>query len=214
VIERDEIDRIAGFCRGNWRRIRMGCLTMVTDPLPVRGNRRKEYERSDALKVITVSADDRFNAPEIEAALCSESAASIRKACSAFLTEAARFYGVPPPKVRVLAARPLKVYETGSTELFGDYDLKTYVIRVWTRTAVRKQVTSFGTFFSTLCHEFCHHLDLHLFGIPSSPHTRGFYERAAMLYHHCRGTTLRNLVWRPFGRGRFRIDWGRMRRDA
>lgn len=35
----------------------------------------------------------------------------------------------------------------------------TMLIRVWMRTAVRKDVTSFGTFLSTLCHEFCHHLD-------------------------------------------------------
>ena len=187
---------------------------MVTDPVPVRGNRRKEYERSDALKVVTVPAEDRFHAAAIEAALSSESTAAIRAACRTFLAEAAAFYGVPPPKVRVLAARPLKVYETRSMELFGDYDLRTYVIRVWTRTAVRHQVTSFGTFFSTLCHEFCHHLDLHLFGIPSSPHTRGLFERTAVLYHHCRGTPPRRLVWRPFGRRRFRIDWGRTRRDG
>jgi hypothetical protein len=187
---------------------------MVTDPVPTRGSRRKEYERSDKLKSISVPADDRFQALTIEAALSSGSTASVRSACKTFLEEAARFYGVPAPKVRVLAARPLKVYETGSMELFGDYDLKTYVIRVWTRTAVRRQVTSFGTFFSTLCHEFCHHLDLHLLGLPSSPHTRGFYARTADLYHHCRGTAPRPLVWRPFGKGRFRIDWGRMRRTS
>jgi hypothetical protein len=187
---------------------------MVTDPVPTRGSRRKEYEHSDKLKSISVPADDRFQALTIEAALSSGSTASVRSACKTFLEEAARFYGVPAPKVRVLAARPLKVYETGSMELFGDYDLKTYVIRVWTRTAVRRQVTSFGTFFSTLCHEFCHHLDLHLLGLPSSPHTRGFYARTAVLYHHCRGTAPRPLVWRPFGKGRFRIDWGRMRRTS
>src|SRR5512135_2290975 len=189
----------------------MECLTMVTDPVPLRGNRRKEYERSDSLKVLTVPVEDRLHAAAIEAALSSESVTAIRTACGTFLTEAAAFYGVPPPKVRALAARPLKVYETGSVELFGDYDLRTNVIRVWTRTSVRHQVTSFGTFFSTVCHEFCHHLDVHLFGIPTSPHTRGFYERTAVLYHHCRGTPPRRLVWRPFGRGRFRIDWGRMR---
>ena len=63
------------------------------------------------------------------------------------------------------------------------------MIRVWMRTAVRKQVTSFGTFLSTLCHEFGHHLDFERFGFQDSPHTRGFYERAAVLYHHARGGT-------------------------
>jgi len=36
------------------------------------------------------------------------------------------------------------------------------------RTAVHKEVTSFGTFLSTLCHEFCHHLDFKKFGFTDS----------------------------------------------
>src|SRR3989441_2542183 len=39
------------------------------------------------------------------------------------------------------------------------------VIRVWMRTAVRKEITSFGTFLSTLCHEYCHHLDFQHFRV-------------------------------------------------
>jgi hypothetical protein len=35
-----------------------------------------------------------------------------------------------------------------------------------------------------------------------------------VLYHHCRGTPPRPLIWLPFGRGRFRIDWRRMRRGS
>src|SRR5439155_26063918 len=73
--------------------------------------------------------------------------------------------------------------KTGASELFGDYTPETMLIRVWMRTAVRKEMTSFGTFLSTLCHEFCHHLDFHQFRFPDSWHTRGFYERAAALYH-------------------------------
>ncbi len=49
------------------------------------------------------------------------------------------------------------------------------------RTAIQKRVTSFGTFLSTLCHEFCHHLDCQHFGFRGTPHTRGFYERTAAL---------------------------------
>ncbi len=187
---------------------------MITDPVPTRGKKLTEFKKSDAMKSLTVPRDDRFHASAIESALSSGSTAAVRASCRTFLAEAARFYDVPQPKVRVLAARPLKVREAGPGELFGDYELKTAVIRVWMRTAVRHQVTSFGTFFSTLCHEFCHHLDLHLLGFPTSLHTRGFYERTAFLYHHCRGTPLRPLVWLPCSRGRFRIDWARMRRGA
>src|SRR6266436_7598336 len=85
----------------------------------------------------------------------------------------------PPNGVRVLAARPLRVREQWTTELFGDYSPETMLIRLWMRTAVRKAITSFGTFLSTLCHEFCHHLDFQKFGFKDSWHTRGFYERAA-----------------------------------
>ncbi|MGA8701047.1 MAG: hypothetical protein WB625_05320 [Candidatus Sulfotelmatobacter sp.] len=41
------------------------------------------------------------------------------------------------------------------SELFGDYTPETMLIRVWMKTAVRKEVTSFGAFLSTLSHEFC-----------------------------------------------------------
>jgi predicted metalloprotease with PDZ domain len=68
----------------------------------------------------------------------------------------------------VLAARPLRVRENWSTELFGDYTPETMLVLVWMRTAVRKEITSFGTFLSTLCHEFCHHLDFQRFGFPDS----------------------------------------------
>jgi len=60
---------------------------------------------------------------------------------------------------------------------------------------IRKQVTSFGTFLSTLCHEFCHHLDCQRFGWRESWHTRGFYQRTAALYHHARGTPGETPFW-------------------
>ena len=68
------------------------------------------------------------------------------------------------------------------------------LIRLWMRTAVRKEVTSFGTFLNTLCHEFCHHLDFHRFRFSDSWHTRGFYERTAALYHHARGNAAEAIV--------------------
>ena len=92
---------------------------------------------------------------------------------------------------------PLRVRENRATELFGDYNPETMLIRVWMRTAVRKEITSFSTFLSTLCHEFCHHLDFKRFGFPDSWHTRGFYQRTAVLYHHARGTVPKQLFWVP-----------------
>ena len=65
---------------------------------------------------------------------------------------------------------------------------------------------------STLCHEFCHHLDYGRFGFQDSPHTRGFYERAADLYHHARGTPRKPLFWVPLPGDRWRIAWPQTKR--
>jgi hypothetical protein len=187
---------------------------MITDRLPRSQALLDAFRKSERMTSIALPGDGRLIAlaKDIEEAMLSEQRAVVSRACHEFLATAADFYGVPKPAVRVLASRPLRVYESGwSTELFGDYDLGKNVTRVWMRTAVRKQVTSFGTFISTLCHEFCHQLDLQLFDFRDSPHTRGFYERAALLYHHARGTPKKQLFWRRLPGNRFRIDWARMR---
>ena len=148
--------------------------------------------------------------PFIDSVMKGATREEVRRACAEFLSAAAAFYGVRAPEVRALAARPLRVREGGwQTELFGDYTMTDEMIRIWTRTAVRKDVTSFGTFLSTLCHEFCHHLDCQKFGFTRSPHTRGFYERAGLLYHHARGTPVKKLFWIEMPPGRWRIDWRR-----
>jgi hypothetical protein len=48
-----------------------------------------------------------------------------------FLAVASEFYEVPPCGIRVLAARPLRVREHWTSELFGDYSPETMLIRVW-----------------------------------------------------------------------------------
>ena len=117
--------------------------------------------------------------------------------------------------IRVLAARPRRVYAGGGTmELFGDYTPTTMRIRVWMRTAVRQHVTAFGTFVSTLCHACCHHLDAPRFERCDSPHTRGFYARTAALSHHARGTPLKRLCWIQLPGGQWRIDWRQTHRGG
>ena len=186
---------------------------MVTDRPPRKASLLAKFYDSDRLTTLEIPNDNRFQelARSIELAMESGEPVIIRSACAEFLTATADFYAVRAPQIRALAARPLRVRESGSTELFGDYTLNTAVIRVWTRTAVQKRVTSFGTFFSTLCHEFCHHLDCERFGFSHTPHTRGFYERTAVLYHHARGTPTKRLFWLRAPAGRWRIDWRRMR---
>jgi hypothetical protein len=188
---------------------------MLTDRPSGNEALRAEFLESDRLGTLEVPQDDRLRWPakSIEAAMKSGQYAAVRQACADFLSGAANFYGVRRPQLRVLAARPLRVREGGwGSELFGDYDPETALIRVWMRTAVRKQVTSFGTFLSTLCHEFCHHLDYERFGFRDSPHTRGFYERAGALYHQARGTPRKRLFWVALPGERWRIDWPRTNR--
>src|SRR5579872_2207688 len=69
--------------------------------------------------------------------------------------------------------------DAGHSSFFGDYAPESMLIRVWMRTAVRREVTSFGTFLSTLCDGFCHHLDFKKFGFVDPWRTRGFYEGQA-----------------------------------
>ncbi len=189
---------------------------MLTDRPPRKSSALKEFQESDQLGVLALPSDGRLQelAYKIESAMGDGSPAAIRVASAEFLSAAADFYKVRPPEVRALAARPLRVRESSTTELFGDYTPGTLVIRIWTRTAVRKQVTSFGTFLSTLCHEFCHHLDCDRFGFSRTPHTRGFYERTAILYHHARATSRKRLVWVRMPRGQWRIDWQRTRAEV
>jgi hypothetical protein len=179
-----------------------------------RKKNRALFVQSDQMKALELPPDLRLReiAAWIESAMKSGSMPDVRRACAEFLATASGFYRVPPCDVRVLASRPLRVREYSTTELFGDYHPDTMLIRVWMRTAIRKEITSFGTFLSTLCHEFCHHLDFHRFRFPDSWHTRGFYERAGVLYHHARGTAPKPLFWAPVKGGKWRIDWPRTNR--
>jgi len=187
---------------------------MLTDS-PSRKN-RSGFLESDHIKTLDLPSNgDLLDiAKRLECAMKSDKIRDVRSACTEFLATASSFYEVPNCGVRVLAARPLRTREHGTFELFGDYSPASMLIRLWMRTAVRKEVTSFGTFLSTLCHEFCHHLDLQKFGFPDSWHTRGFYERAAALYHHARGTPPKKLFWVPMTSGRWRIDWQRTNRGV
>jgi len=187
---------------------------MLTDS-PPRKN-RAEFSESDHIKTLDMppNGDLQEITKHLESAMQSDKIPDVRKACIEFLTTASEFYEVPDCGIRVLSARPLRVRESWSTELFGDYTPETMLIRVWMRTAVRREITSFGTFLSTLCHEFCHHLDFKKFGFVDSWHTRGFYERAGALYHHARGTPPKTLVWVPLSGGRWRIDWQRTNRSG
>jgi len=190
---------------------------MITDRPPRKAVLLASCIESDRHRALELPRDSRLrtSATSIELSLAGSVSRAVQQACAEFLGIAADFYDVPRPDVRVRQARPLRSREGGwAVEIFGDYNPESRLIRVWMRTAVRKKVTSFGTFLSTLCHEFCHHLDYQRFGYADSWHTRGFYERTAALYHLARGTPMKRLYWIKLRGGRWRIDWPRTNRGS
>ena len=182
---------------------------MITDIPPKKPGERQEYLRSEAMVTIKLPAPEPFRllAKQLEEAMDSEDRKRIQTICNAIAKQVSESFAVPPPKVRVLGLRPLEEGEKHVDELFGDYDFETKLIRLWMRTAVLGKMTSYGTFLSTLCHELCHHLDVVHFDFDNTYHTRGFYERAGLLYSHARGVPNRVLVWTRQKNGVLRINW-------
>lgn len=182
---------------------------MITDRIPRNKTDKEEYFLSDDMRAIDLPPARvlRELSKQLEEALATENKKELQAVSNELAEVIADQYQVDPPPVKVLGVRPRKVYEDYVNELYGDYDPSTEQIRLWMRTAVQKKATSFGTFLSTLIHEICHHLDIVLWDFPNSYHTRGFYERAGLLYHHTRGTPLRPLVWISQSDGRYRINW-------
>src|SRR5438128_12689015 len=94
------------------------------------------------------------HARSIETPMDAGTNVGVRQACTEFLTATSQFYRTPTCGIGVLAARPLRVREDWASELFGDYNPETMLIRVWMRTAVRKAINSLGTFVSNSATHF------------------------------------------------------------
>jgi hypothetical protein len=188
---------------------------LITDPFPRAANLRRQYEASDARPHRALPKGEPLQklAAALAEALTTENRPKVKKAGEDLLAFLAGAYAVAPPKLSVLGARPKRVSEGSSYELWGDYTFATQVIRVWMRTAVLGKVTSFRGLLNTLLHEFCHHLDVKQLRLPDTPHTRGFYSRIDDLYHLALATPAEQrkpLVWIK-GRNTWRIDWTKLR---
>lgn len=106
----------------------------------------------------------------------------LRATCQELIDALGRRFAVPPLTVRVLAARPSRSWG----ELHGLYepeeDDRPARLTVWMRTAQRRQVVAFRTFFRTLLHELCHHLDYEYLRLAETFHTEGFFQRESSLF--------------------------------
>ncbi len=146
--------------------------------------RKRVYQKSDGIHTVLLSDVAILHPliPCLASALEQEDRIKVEEICKALLTGLVERLSVPRIRLRVLAVRP----STAGGELHGLYELeegRAAVVTLWMRTAKHKRVVAFRSFLRTLLHEFCHHLDYHLYRLPDSYHTEGFYKRESSLFH-------------------------------
>jgi hypothetical protein len=170
--------------------------SLLLDPVPVRtmvfayynklsAARKSVYRKSDAIHAVPLP-DGKALHPLISrlaSALEHEDRERTEKICRALASGMTSRLGVPPLRLKVLMVRPTTRLE----ELHGLYELAegraSAVVTLWMRTAKHRRVVAFRSFLRTFLHEFCHHLDYHLYTLPDSYHTEGFYKRESSLFH-------------------------------
>ncbi len=150
---------------------------------------QRVYRRSDETGAVPLAGAAACR-PLVEAvgrALAAEDRGRTEGAVQALLDRLTATLGVPPVRAEVLAARPSRDWG----ELHGLYTPSRRGgrprITLWMRTAQRRQVVATRTFFRTLIHELCHHLDYELLRLSDSFHTQGFYRRESSLIRQLLG---------------------------
>ena len=144
------------------------------------------YRESDAVSAMPLREPERLRplVTELGRALESGDRRPTESATQLLATALARALGVPPVRVKVLAARPHARWG----ELHGLYETakrrgEPPLITLWMRTARQKRVVAFRTYLRTLLHELGHHLDYTRLRLGDSFHTQGFYQRESHLFH-------------------------------
>jgi hypothetical protein len=146
---------------------------------------KRIYRKSDEIHEVPLPDGKALQPliPRLVSALEHEDRERTEDICKALARGLTSRLGVPELRLKVLAVRPV----TGSEELHGLYELAegraSAVIILWMRTAKHRRVVAFRSFLRTLLHEMCHHLDYHLYHLPDSYHTEGFYKRESSLFH-------------------------------
>ncbi len=145
---------------------------------------RREYERSNAISEVPLPPHESF--PKVIAALvealAADDAVEVQRVSNVLVRGICRTLKTTRAVVRVASDRP----HNAGGELHGLYepgeDGSVAHITVWMLTAKRGEVVAPRTFLRTLLHEVGHHLDMELFDLPESYHSRGFYRRESSLY--------------------------------
>jgi hypothetical protein len=146
---------------------------------------KRVYQKSDGIHAVPLPDAKTLHTlvERLAAALEQEDREETEEICKALSMGLTSRLQVPPLRLRVLAVRPHARWG----ELHGLYELAqgraSAVMSLWMRTAKHKRIVAFRSFLRTLLHEFCHHLDYHLYRLPDSYHTEGFYKRESSLFH-------------------------------
>jgi hypothetical protein len=148
---------------------------------------RALYRKSDARTELSLP-DAAALKPLLEplrVALEADQVRAVQKTSTLFVRALAEQLESPPVSIRVLSVRP----SDAESELHGFYELDETedgkpdraLIRVWMRTAAKKQPVAFKSFVRTILHEVCHHVDFTRFELAQSFHTEGFFSRESHL---------------------------------
>ena len=146
--------------------------------------KRRVYDRSDAVRVIPLTAGSalREAVRGLRSALESGNQRHVAHFSQLIADDICAGLRVPGLRVVVHGRRPA----SSRGELHGLYTSGEHsrrnTVKVWMITAKRAQVVAFRTFLRTLIHELCHHLDYALLGLPDSYHTDGFYVRESAIF--------------------------------
>jgi hypothetical protein len=155
---------------------------------------KRIYRQSDQITSIRLPPDHGASAwmASLAEALKTDDRMKTEGISHALLSSLTGILDVPPVRVKVLAARPSRHWG----ELHGLYQPAEgrgpAEIKVWMRTAQRRQVVAFKTFLRTLIHELCHHLDYELLELGETFHTQGFYQRESSIVHQLLRTATEN----------------------
>lgn len=147
------------------------------------------YRKSDEIAAVVLPAAEELQplAEKLRRALDREDREAAEEFCRMIAAGVTDRLRVPRLRVRVLAVRPSASWG----ELHGLYETAegraSALITLWMRTAKHRRIVAFRSFFRTLLHELCHHLDYALYRFPDSLHTEGFYKRESSLFHQIVG---------------------------
>jgi len=150
---------------------------------------KRIYRKSDEITAVPLPEEQELTplVSELERSLISEDRQKSEDICRSVIDQIVARLSVPRLRVSVLAVRPSASWG----ELHGLYEpaegRASAKITLWMRTAKHRRVVAFRSFFRTLLHELCHHLDYELFLLAESFHTEGFYKRESSLFHQLWG---------------------------